>query len=1325
MVKWLSNHSAIQPFSHSTISISQMEAKINILTFPQRIENDRLFFNVLLIPRNFNPLLADEVQPGSPAWVDANIVLNAHILPALDKYPRLDLASEVFPLPVMPADPDAREIFSTLAARFDISSTATAETPKPQHFARKYLPQSYRQAFNFTKPRTDRAAIDDSYACAIGKEKSPDPLFVPDDDTVSWGQVFAFCLRQPAIAKKCGFIREASVDLPPGFLEKGGWLYVDIAVGSDYLFADLRIVKRYAARLPKIPAGTNRGLFAAVLFPVRHDEVSLPPDNPELPSVFDELLLEASIYDDGFAKIVHAQQPVSDHLLKEDADPDFPVTNDAGIRLGWDDEQLLIWMNRQLEEDSAKPAGSGLRVDAPMGVLSYRIDVREQSPDPDFPNPWVSLCQVSNKNDLAVGAATVDVAGQTHELGVEVYPAIPDGRKSKHFWLPAFFAYWTGKSLVLPDEDAIDLYRKEQNELEGGTQKLTKNAVYSPVGLENVPLLYGKNYQFRTRLSDISGGGPALAETPVYDAPAPVARHLFRRHAIPQTLRTEQIFPQDDTLYFVDDSLTLKRPLLGYPSVLFTGAYPNALDLLKIDFDAALGKRDIGIADPDVDRVEIEVAVRALDMDTTIPKYQPSDHFAILYTTTRQFPADFDGELVLPFSFADRPVISFNGSKDLSLLGLSDNADIIDEIAPIVLPTNRDIQITIRAICSEKPGYYAGESALKGMRTRFVTRRDAAIERDFFKATNVQTQIRGIYLRRPEEKKVKAKLKYIFVGKKAEPDAQPDLMARLAAAIDVEAKGMSLMGKTGQRWQFGAARAIRHTLSPDNTSLTIATEDDLVNHWLVPITLLVNRDWTWDGIQPVSIDIFRRKKFALAADWDAEELVGDIEFKKGINIQALVKSDRSQSFICFVDAVEPKSSDPSHFPDEILLEYHIQPNFKTQIVPVEADPPLTLNLHLPITTPPAEMPKIVSAGMAMSRYVRDADYANTQVRQKYLWVEFDQAVQNPRDAYFARITAYAPDPLLAEWQQHWMTPRLEPPLTLDPEWIRIISPGHSDNQAGLNAMQQLVPATTGNRHFLVPLPPGLHAESPELFGFFTYEIRVGHLQGWATAQSRFGRGLTYQGVQHPAPQLLCRPERSDKGLSVSSLHAESVFDGSRVTANPVRTRIWALLYAQVRMADDSDNRNILLDDRLMRLRPRIVSRENGELVFDGEQADTAKRSVAEWSNAEIKSRLEHYGLPTDSRLSVLCVEMMPMHEEFLLHNQVWEQNLYYAHNIGEPSEAFRFLQHTEQGMQLSAALSKEVPQELMPRPLSEDIGYYRMLRSSALVGAPEICCVDC
>ncbi len=1330
-----------------------MEAQISILVFPQRIAENRLHVNVLTIPRNFNPLVPNPLLAPYPAWVEAQIKLKLNLIASLESYPILLLPVDI--QEIISADSnqnEAKAIFETLKLQFDISEVKTLEKAEApgKHHARKYLPSSYRKAFNFTKTRTKHAVIDDSYACALKEETKPEENFIESTNSVSWGKVFAFCMRQPAIAKKCGFIHEAAIDIPEGLLQNGGWLYADVADDSDYSFADKTILKRYAARLPKIQANEERVVFASVLFPVRHDDITPAPDNPDVPTNFDQLLLEASVYDDGFAKIVHAEQPVSDHLLKEKRDAEFPVSNDAGIRLGWDDEQLLIWMNRQLEED---PTNVGQRVDAPMGVIGYRVDVREHKENPDV---WTSLCQVNNKAELTLGEVTIDSLGATRELSVEVYPAVPDGKTGKPFWLPAYFAYWIGNSLVLQDEDAIDLYQKEQNQItkKDTPQQAKKNLMYAPVGIEKVPLRYGKNYAFRVRLADLSGGGATSTDVKKYDAESPEAHWRFRRHAIPQTLNILNDLPQGDNNYFTESSLKVKRPRIGYPSALFTG-YPDALDLLKADFEEVTarfridhkdpeGNRPIGIFDPDVDKIEIEVAVRALDMDTTITKHHPQDNFAVLYTTTRNLPDEIDGTLELPITFVDSPLLKFVDSKDLFLLGLSDQEVNIDKLEAIVLPTNRDIQITLRAKCAIKEDYYVDNEPLSGVITRFFTRKAATNEQLLFKTISEQAAIQGIYLR-PSEQRAKqgislqdialhgewAAHKNRFLSPPNPPNQQVTSIENLATAIDVQSRGLSLIGKQGQRWQFGAAQAIRHTLAPDNTSITFSTEEDLLNHWLVPITLMLNRDWTWDGIMPDSFKLFRKKKFSLDQDWESETQIGSLELKKGINLQALIKADRSQTFLCFIDAVETKSNDSSKYPDEILVEYRVEPNYKMDNPDIQIDEPLQFSLHLPITTAPSQIPKVVSAGLAMSQYKRDENYANTEVRERYLWVEFEAPIQNPRDAFFGRITGYSPDPLLAEWTEDWMSPQEPPALAIEPEPRRIISPGHSDDQAGLNAMQQLIPANDSQRHFLVPLPQGLHPESPELFGFFTYEFRVGHLEGWSTAQGRFGRAQVYKGIQHPLPQLYHQPSRDEKQIQVTAHYAEAVFDGRNVTAQPSRTQLWALLYAQVRTADASDNRNILLQDRLMQpVQKRKFDAQTGMFINPVEETINIQQAQMAWSNAEVANLLKKYGLHANSPLSVLCVEILPNGEQFLSKNYHDHHDRYHRRAdrnlaIFSTQRAKLFMDRIIYNIQQAQIRNDVHNEDLSARPLSDDLGHYRILRTSTLVAVPEICCVDC
>ena len=93
---------------------------------------------------------------------------------------------------------------------------------------------------------------------------------------------------------------------------------------------------------------------------------------------------------------------------------------------------------------------------------------------------------------------------------------------------------------------------------------------------------------------------------------------------------------------------------------------------------------------------------------------------------------------------------------------------------------------------------------------------------------------------------------------------------------------------------------------------------------------------------------------------------------------------------------------------------------------------------------------------------------------------------------------------------------------------------------------------------------------------------------WSTAQGRFGRALRTTGVQHPAPTLFCTCHaQTRRSLVVEAPYAQAVLGGKNITADPPRTEIWALLYAQVRQADGKDFRNILLDDRVLRVVPRI------------------------------------------------------------------------------------------------------------------------------------------
>ena len=127
---------------------------------------------------------------------------------------------------------------------------------------------------------------------------------------------------------------------------------------------------------------------------------------------------------------MHVVQPVSANLLTEEPDG-MHSQKDIGVRLGWDDEQLLIWQNRQMLADPATP---GKRIDAPLGVFFYRVDVRETN-DAD----WHSLVRVKSKAALTLAGETV-APGQTElETGVQVFPSKINGAIDTAYWLPSYF----------------------------------------------------------------------------------------------------------------------------------------------------------------------------------------------------------------------------------------------------------------------------------------------------------------------------------------------------------------------------------------------------------------------------------------------------------------------------------------------------------------------------------------------------------------------------------------------------------------------------------------------------------------------------------------------------------------------------------------------------------------------------------------------------------------------------------------------------------------------------------------------------------------------
>jgi hypothetical protein len=293
-------------------------------------------------------------------------------------------------------------------------------------------------------------------------------------------------------------------------------------------------------------------------------------------------------------------------------------------------------------------------------------------------------------------------------------------------------------------------------------------------------------------------------------------------------------------------------------------------------------------------------------------------------------------------------------------------------------------------------------------------------------------------------------------------------------------------------------------------------------------------------------------------------------------------------------------------------------------------------------------------------------------------------------------------------------------LVLDPELMRVITPGQSDDRAGLDAMTALEQASDSNVHFLLPLPPGVDPADPELFGFYSYELRIGHAgdphdhRWWSTAQGRFGRPLRVNGVQHPAPGLACHAGRFRNVANIHTQRLSTFVLATATYATPMlegrplvhpwdvpKTTLYFFLYAQVVQADAASNRNVLLIQREGQFLGGSDGKRGGNVpgALLLSQRDRLGRAV--FSEREIEDRLTQLGLPVDLPLSVLAVELLPPGV---------------GSDLPKPKPKL-----SVQAESTGNVATAEAPADQSPDPLGLSYRPRRILRASPLVPVAAIC----
>jgi len=1322
---------------------------LSLMLLPQRWDGANLIANLLLLPNGDPtapvPLISGHELPFSRA----HPVLRAALLPGLAK-PAWDPSITPAMLTYVPLtltySSAEQPIFAALAAQY---TPALPPLFQPGGIIRKDLPESFMEATGFAAADPTYFTSVDGFGCALNSQ-TPDTSQL-SASTIAWGEILSYALRQPLICQAMGLAYlEVSIPLEPSQVSGGGWIWLEIDTTSlDNWYAKLvteqpGAVTTYAARLPAL--STAQDVFAAILFPTVPGAYDA--------STMDAAQYEADLYLDGFAKVVHASQPITSDSVTGDTDYIVPGT-DAGIQIGWDDIQVTTWINRQIQIAQAIAGGTATQ-ELPFTVLGYRVDVRQASTD-----PWASLCAASG----TLNAASVFSTSFTAlDLAVEPTP-VQNAGAGQQYWLPRYFAQWRGRTLVVNDKYGYTFSGGQPTPSPVTDSDFTGTLTES---LSGVNLLYGENYEFRTRLADLTGGGPA----PTDDSPSDAGSTTlpFRRYVPPKKVVL--------TLGAVDSSgnqsLTVDRPPINYPEMVFCGAADQStLDALYAitppqppvrpfppppgsptptfpTFQAAVLDSDVLtlqiIVEAQAPQFDTGTAASMADADTPPSPSQLDGSFRVVYNWSVDFPA-----LATP--------VAVGASTPITLTLQPTPMSQIDAPVPpsastptiLPIPTGRNIRIRLRGLGEDDPDnlYYGNGEARTGLTADIQVRYEAATEESILTSGSLDQQLQAYYLRDLDNSSQQdivssAVVSAITAGGGTWSDqAYQNLMSTLnqpaqtplqllASALNLPVTGQTLSAPPGQRIIFGAQSTLRHTMPQDQSSITFSTQKDLINQWIVVTRLTLDRDWTWSGLAqhgPNQVAFtFQGYTYPVVTPPPSPPLtyptLGVVNLPFVVSSLATQQSgdpnQRDSTEIIFFSTID-STVGVDEFPLPTEGIYQLLATFTG--APATQVTLWSGQIEVPITINPRQTPLLVSAGIAESAYEAAPDYSSTSIRQRSLWLEFDQPPQDPNDAYFVRVINYGPDPLLMSYPID-ITPAPDAPIALDSEPIRTITPDSANDDAGLFAMTQVQPSASSPVHFLVPLPDGISPEALDLFGFWSYELRVGHLL-WSTAQGRYGRPFTVRGVQHPSRHLIATVDRlttypTDGGplqpCIVSSADlAQTVLDGESLTsASAPQTQIWFLLYAQLRRVDGQAYRNILL----MKLRGQQPQQFTsgpgfnnpvGNQITPHDTPSTAGiaqiQSIpvqAAFSVAEVDTFLTDLLLPTNTPLSVLAVELFNLESQVIPPPTVPPQ----------PKVA---------SSTATAVATAHAAVAAVPDPLGDELGSRRILRVSPLTPVSPVC----
>lgn len=227
---------------------------------------------------------------------------------------------------------------------------------------------------------------------------------------------------------------------------------------------------------------------------------------------------------------------------------------------------------------------------------------------------------------------------------------------------------------------------------------------------------------------DVTGGGPKSDAPFIHEGQRPVDTLHFKRHvgAAPLNITNVQTtvdehpvitdanpMPDTSVLQNIVDKdvprLLIKRPILQYPSVVFTGQYVDPVAKLKAILsslpNAPLNKKpiEIGLPDPDVNQSLVKIEVQTLQMDNARSE-TGREPFIKLYEKKFSFDDNFDETFILRITYKDFQQLDFD-------IPFADPGNPKNEL---VLPNARHLRLTFIPLITNAHDVYASKSIAQG-----------------------------------------------------------------------------------------------------------------------------------------------------------------------------------------------------------------------------------------------------------------------------------------------------------------------------------------------------------------------------------------------------------------------------------------------------------------------------------------------------------------------------------------------------------------------------------------------------------------------------------